>query len=219
MFKKFLRFVTRSLFSKVAAKQIAELEAEIDDLNFRLLQHENHAAHLSQHLINAVQVDPITGLRNRKYFMEIEAPVFRKAKNFKATNDTIFYMISLDYFPILLQDYDACVGENLLRQFAEILKTCIRGSDVLIKYDNEEFLILAKRTSRAFAPILADRVLQLTRETAFSVSETVSIQCTCSIGYASFSASESKDRLEATIAFALNMLFEAKQKGRNCWVG
>lgn len=78
-------------------------------------------------------IDSLTGVYNRRYFEEqikkmdhIEGVAMADVDNFKKVNDT----------------YGHCVGDDVLRRISSAIKSCVRSSDIVLRYGGDEFLIL-----------------------------------------------------------------------------
>ena len=116
-------------------------------------------------LQEASLTDPLTGLRNRRYFSAtIEADVSQALRSHAdgrdpQTRDLVFYLIDADNFKEVNDRYGHDVGDKVLVEMARRLSSSIRHSDVLVRWGGEEFLIVSRYTDRTEAELLAQRVL------------------------------------------------------------
>ncbi len=116
-------------------------------------------------LQEASLTDPLTGLRNRRYFSAtIESDVSQALRSHADgrdphTRDLVFYLIDADNFKEVNDQYGHDVGDKVLVEMAHRLSSSIRHSDVLVRWGGEEFLIVSRYTDRAEAELLAQRVL------------------------------------------------------------
>jgi diguanylate cyclase (GGDEF)-like protein len=180
-------------------------------------------------LQEASLTDPLTRLRNRRYFSEsIEADVSHALRCYAdgldpRTRDLVFYLIDADHFKEINDRYGHDVGDKVLVEMAHRLSSSIRHSDVLVRWGGEEFLIVSRYTDRAEAGLLAQRVLSTVADTPFTLGKTGgTISRTCSMGWAAFPWFPDDPRAvsyEEVLTIADRGLNHAKQSGRNQAVG
>jgi diguanylate cyclase (GGDEF)-like protein len=173
--------------------------------------------------------DPLTGLRNRRYFSAtIEADVSQALRAHTDghdihTRDLVFYLIDADNFKDINDQYGHDVGDKVLVEMARRISSSIRHSDVLVRWGGEEFLIVSRYTDRGEAELLAQRVLSAVGDTPFSVGKSEeSMFRTCSMGWAAFPWNPCDPRsvsYEEVLTLADRGLNRAKQLGRNRAVG
>ena len=180
-------------------------------------------------LQEASLTDPLTGLRNRRYFSAtIEGDVGQAlrshADNHDAhTRDLVFYLVDADNFKEVNDQYGHDVGDKVLVEMAQRLSSSIRHSDVLVRWGGEEFLIVSRYTDRTEAELLAQRVLTAVADAPFPVGTAgESIHRTCSLGWAAFPWFPDNPRAvdyEEVLTLADRGLHRAKQLGKNRAVG
>jgi len=180
-------------------------------------------------LQEASLTDPLTGLRNRRYFSAtIEADVGQALrshtdKHDPHTRDLVFYLIDADNFKEVNDRFGHDVGDSVLVEMARRLSSSIRHSDVLVRWGGEEFLIVSRYTDRNEAELLARRVLSAVADTPFPLEGTEkTIHRTCSLGWAAFpwfTDNPGAVTYEEVLTLADRGLNRAKQSGRNCAVG
>ena len=180
-------------------------------------------------LQEASLTDPLTGLRNRRYFLAtIEGDVNHALRSYadnrdQRTRDLVFYLIDADNFKVVNDRYGHDVGDRVLVEMARRISSAIRHSDVLVRWGGEEFLILSRYTDRREAKALSARVLAAVSDTPFALTNPNETICrTCSIGWAAFPwVSEYPEiaNYEKVLNFADQALGEAKRAGKNRAVG
>ena len=180
-------------------------------------------------LEEASLTDPLTGLRNRRYFSAtIEADVGQALRSHADahdanTRDLVFYLIDADNFKEVNDRYGHDVGDKVLLEMAQRLSSSIRHSDVLVRWGGEEFLIVSRYTDRTNAEWLAQRVLSAVADKPFSLgSSGETTHRTCSVGWAAFPWFLDNPRAlgyEEVLTLADRALHRAKESGRNCAVG
>jgi len=180
-------------------------------------------------LEEASLTDPLTGIRNRRYFSAmIEADVSQSLRSYvdkhdARTRDLVFYLIDADNFKEINDNYGHDVGDRVLIEMSRRISSAIRHSDVLLRWGGEEFLIVSRYTDRREAEILASRVLTAVGGSPFVLRDPSETLCrTCSIGWAAFpwlTADPENVRYEEVLSLADSGLRRAKQAGKNRAVG
>ena len=180
-------------------------------------------------LQEASLTDPLTGLRNRRYFSAtIEADVGQALRSHTDkrdphTRDLVFYLIDADDFKEVNDSYGHDVGDKVLLEMARRLSSSIRHSDVLVRWGGEEFLIVSRYTDRTEAEFLARRVLAAVADAPFLLAgSNETTYRTCSLGWAAFPWLPDDPRAvsyEEVLTMADRGLNRAKHSGKNCAVG
>lgn len=154
--------------------------------------------------------DALTGLYNRRFIEEssenIVSGVLRRG--------TIvgILMCDLDFFKQTNDMYGHDVGDMVLKEAANCIKTSIRGSDFVIRFGGEEFMALLMDIKPEDALVVAEKIRQRIEETKVRFPGGV-IQKTISIGVSEF-PTDTQNFWEA-IKFADVALYKAKEMGRN----
>ncbi len=172
--------------------------------------------------------DPLTGLRNRRFMslqMASEMALWMRRQSHpgggESPNDMVVFLIDVDHFKDVNDRHGHAAGDDLLRQFAERLRTVFRTSDHLVRWGGEEFLVVARDTQRDRAAELAGRVRDAISGTPF-VHNGTPLAITASIGWAPLPwdpASPQALGWEAVVALADLALYTVKQGGRDGWLG
>lgn len=188
---------------------------------------DTELARTNEELHEASVTDVLTGVRNRRFLTAMIDKDVQQALRFYSTGhnnqnrDLIFYLIDIDHFKLVNDQFGHQQGDALLVQVAARISSAIRYADVLIRWGGEEFLVVSRFTDRENAEILAKRVLQAIGTESFHLISG-SIRRTCSIGWAVFPWSpEHPDAIsyQDVIRLADRALYKAKDTGRNMAVG
>lgn len=192
---------------------------------------EKELAVANRELLDAAETDPLTGVRNRRFFTNsIEANVQQVLRPF-VTNpssdprnrDLAFYLIDIDHFKRINDHFGHTIGDQILVEVARRINSAARLSDAVIRWGGEEFLLLSRYTDRKEAHVLANRVLDAVGSKPYSVDAGVAdLWITCSIGWAVFPWNELEPRLvphDQVLVLADYALYQAKGCGRNQAVG
>ena len=128
-----------------------------------------------------------------------------------------FFMIDIDHFKKLNDNFTHEMGDKCLKKFAEIVNKSIRKDDKLIRYGGEEFIILLNGESteeemQRRADELRLRVEKETSEIKDLADPNFVAPFTISVGVNYMNPNYT---LEENIKVADKYLYEAKEKGRN----
>jgi diguanylate cyclase (GGDEF)-like protein len=118
-------------------------------------------------------------------------------------------MIDIDHFKDVNDHHGHGVGDDVLREVADVVGRAIRGDDALIRWGGEEFLLLLPGARRPQALELAERLRARVAGLAVEGLPAVTI----SIGVDELGAEETS--AEAAIERADQRMYAAKAAGRN----
>lgn len=166
--------------------------------------------------------DQLTGLHNRRFLMQKLPEDLSHSQTKTITQDFVFLLLDLDNFKQVNDSYGHTAGDLILIQFAELMKQVFRSSDYLIRWGGEEFLVVMRHIRGDNAPAYAERLRQTVEQHAFAISDSQSINMTCSIGFACYpihSAETPTLSWHQLIDVADSCLYTAKKSTKNAWVG
>jgi diguanylate cyclase (GGDEF)-like protein len=192
---------------------------------------EKELAHANHELLDASLTDPLTGVRNRRFFANsIDSDVqqiLRSFVSYPATDlrnrDLVFYLIDIDHFKNVNDQFGHKIGDQVLAEVARRINSAARLSDAVIRWGGEEFLLLSRYTDRKEAHILATRILDSVGYRPYQVEgNNAQLRVTCSIGWAAFPWHELEPKTvshEQVLVLADYALYQAKGSGKNRAVG
>ncbi len=157
--------------------------------------------------------DPLTGLYNRRYFIEQIELEFKRAKRYN--RDLSLLMLDIDHFKSVNDNYGHQVGDIVLRKISSIIINQLRDSDLAFRYGGEEFMVILPETKPDDAINVAKRMKQEIMDTEHTY-RTLHFKITASIGIVSI-----KDMLgtfetvDDIIKKVDDNLYKAKNSGRN----
>jgi len=188
----------------------------------------------NESLREASLIDPLTGLNNRR-FLTMTMPeesvrlhrVFRNhLENGESplgrNEDLVLFLGDLDHFKRVNDTYGHGAGDLVLLEAAKLLRGVSRTSDTLVRWGGEEFLLVAKRSDREKAYLIAEKLCQAVRGHEFVLPDGQRLRCTISVGYAAFPILDHQPEAftwEDTLLVADQCLYAAKHAGRDGWVG
>lgn len=185
----------------------------------------------NQELREASFTDLLTGVKNRRFLTTtIESDVRQVIRSNSSlapphlarNRDLIFYLIDIDHFKKINDNYGHVIGDVVLVEIARRISTAIRHSDVLIRWGGEEFLVVSRYTNRDEATALPERVLAAIGSETFEIEGKPPIRTTCSIGWAAFPwypESPKEVAYMEVLRIADCALYKSKKAGRNQAIG
>ncbi len=157
----------------------------------------------------AARTDPLTGIANRRGFLEQAALSRRSAAGRQPTAVLLF---DLDRFKLINDQYGHAVGDRTLQVFAEIAKAHIGEAGTVGRWGGDEFVAVIPNTSREIAATIAERIQVALEKVAADIDGRL-VRATVSTGMA-FS-SHGAFELPAMLLQADQALYRAKSEGRN----
>ena len=122
-------------------------------------------------------------------------------------------MLDLDHFKEFNDRYGHPSGDEALRTFAGILRSCLRDDDIAARYGGEEFAVVLPGVDETTALAVAERIRSRTDTTLISLAPGITDRITVSIGVAC-APEQALDRI-TLLRLADEALYRAKQGGRN----
>ena len=155
--------------------------------------------------------DPLTGLHNRRYLESHLGGLVDAAAD--GDKPLSLMILDIDHFKAVNDTYGHDAGDEVLKLFAERVKTVIRGADVLCRLGGEEFIIVMPETGLDLAERVAERVRQTVGAADFPIDQgRLNIPVTVSIGLADRRNGREADGL---MKRADRALYRSKAQGRN----
>jgi len=215
--------------------RVALLRRRNRELEALVAQRTSELADVNTRLLNLSVTDALTGMKNRRYLdycmPEYMADALRRHESLtrsgldptRANADLLFFLLDLDRFKDINDRFGHAAGDRVLVDIHELLKTVMRDTDTLVRWGGEEFLLVARNSSRHEAAAIAERIRASIASHAFVVgTRTTSLRLTCSVGFAPFPFLP-EDRLRfgwpEVLDVADTCLYAAKNAGRNRCAG
>ena len=159
------------------------------------------------------QTDPLTQLLNRRALTETITAEMERALRYDSS--LALLMVDLDHFKRVNDTHGHLIGDDVLRDVSSILRSLVRGNDVVARYGGEEFLIVLPETNDAGADAFAERVREAIAARSFATRpREEGLRITASVGVATFPAARI-ETVEDLFARADAALYRAKADGRN----
>jgi len=166
---------------------------------------------LEQKLRLQSQTDELTGIHNRRFFMESLkreiAGARRRGSRFSLA------IVDIDFFKSVNDEYGHHCGDMALKQFTDIIGSVVRESDLLGRIGGEEFALILKHSDLPQALGMVERLLERLRQTPIRLDKDIPVCLTASIGLTEWR--EQDQGIDELLIRADTALYRAKEKGRN----
>jgi diguanylate cyclase (GGDEF)-like protein len=224
-------FLTLALFVVGFTRlRTRRLESERKRLEAAVAERSAELARANRELQEASLTDPLTGVRNRRFFYStVAADANQATRAYYAEEegysrdhrDLIFYLIDLDHFKDINDAFGHDAGDEVLVEVSRRLARVVRQSDFLIRWGGEEFLVVCRAADRKTATVVAEKILTAIGQEPISISGGQRVNRTCSVGWAPypFEPGVASLTVDDVLKLADRGLYRAKERGRNHAVG
>ena len=154
--------------------------------------------------------DARTGLANTRAFDQALEDTLAARTD---SESVAVLMLDLDHFKDFNDRYGHPAGDEALRAFSDVLRSCLRDGDVAARYGGEEFAVMLPQVDDATALAIAERIRSRTETTVISLAPGLTDRISVSIGIA-VAPTQAQDRI-GLLRLADEALYRAKQAGRN----
>lgn len=175
-----------------------------------VLHDVSRARKMAKQLSYQASHDELTGLFNRREFERRLGKTMSEVEPGRIVH-ALCYM-DLDQFKIVNDTCGHIAGDELLRQFAAILRETIRDTDTVARLGGDEFGVLFEGCDIGVAEGIAEKLLKRVREFRF-IWEDFAFDVGVSIGLVSISSSEQS--VTDIMSAADVACYAAKEAGRN----
>ncbi|WP_306397868.1 diguanylate cyclase domain-containing protein [Telluria beijingensis] len=177
------------------------------------LKHDmTHVKEVEEQLTRLARVDTLTGLANRRSFNEtLQSVLARAARHGRAP--ALAYL-DVDHFKRINDSHGHGVGDEVLREFGERLRACVRASDTPARLSGDEFVVILEEIdSREEAEGIAAKIVAAMRAPFATGAGMLAVSA--SVGVALWRPGQDEDGL---LAAADGALYAAKEGGRDRYV-
>ncbi len=156
--------------------------------------------------------DPLTGVLNRRSFMEqCLAQLATEGPPYVGV-----LMIDVDNFKFINDTFGHPAGDSVLRSVGEVLKKCVRKNDLIGRYGGDEFVLFFPIEQAEEFHQLAKRIFtNLNSELAVAVEPVSHISISIGGAIAHRSVVQNLRDFEHLISYADQFLLQSKRQGKN----
>lgn len=162
-------------------------------------------------LSERAEVDGLTGLPNRAAFnrrWETEVQ-----ENLRIGRPLSLAMFDIDHFKKINDTFGHPAGDEVLQEFARLVSSSIRSTDVVCRFGGEEFAAILPQATPEEAINVCERIRQRLSDQVFNKMPEHKV--TVSIGLASAARQVPVANAEGWLELADKALYSAKRGGRN----
>ena len=187
---------------------------------YRKVRHANAQLHAKNRELKQQSVrDPLTGLYNRRHFLEYMRdlpPPAPLAASPDAEQVGALFLLDVDHFKHINDTYGHAAGDTVLRTISASLQEILRETDMIVRWGGEEFLAFLPSVPRSSLDELAERILTGIAGTRI-VHGCATVNVQVSVGFSPFPLAVGRQVLEWERAVNLvdMALYLAKSHGRN----
>jgi diguanylate cyclase (GGDEF)-like protein len=192
----------------IISEKMCDLQSHLGDEVARanqMIQELNNQVHELQ---LTTTLDPLTKAYNRhalqKHFTEL-------LSKDRFSHEMFILMIDIDNFKLINDKYGHIAGDKVLIFSSKLLKKALREGDKLYRFGGEEFVVLLNRTDLEGATLVANRLLNLSRQNK-PLYQNEQISVTLSIG---LTAIRDDDTIDTLIHRSDIALYRAKKTGKD----
>lgn len=155
--------------------------------------------------------DGLTGLYNRRFFFELCEKNLSLDMRHHLTS--VLMVLDVDQFKCINDRFGHPLGDSALVHLGRVMLSVLRSEDVLARIGGDEFAILLPNTTLSAAASLAERLRLQVMQSPLPLPDGDKLVITISAGLVENGEGE---LMESLYARADQMLYQAKQSGRNC---
>lgn len=189
------------------ARSFAQMQHCVGDQLQTLRENQQTLEHLSQH-------DTLTGLPNRRFFMQLLEQTLARAQRHGQTVDLMF--IDLDGFKPINDQFGHECGDQILQTVVRQLRAGLRHADILARLGGDEFVVLLDGApDQDTCETLAAKVIELISAPIAIWQGHTTVRVGASIGLARYP--QDGRTASELLQSADRAMYAAKEAGKGCW--
>ena len=167
-----------------------------------IYKHEKTLEHMAMH-------DALTGLHNRRYF--VEACEGRISESRRQSFPISLIVLDVDNFKTINDTYGHTTGDEVLIEIGRILQSQCRESDLCARIGGEEFVLMYTYCNIHDGEKKANDIVKAVASHTFSFG-----RVTVSAGITALDEDKQRNSFETMFSVADSALYTAKNEGKNC---
>ena len=192
------------------ASTLAELERRVTESTASLREYSEALERSNAELKRLAISDPLTGLANRRHFIEAANGEIERA--LRHAQPLTLLMLDIDRFKAVNDTWGHAIGDLAIQKVAEACLATVRVIDTVARLGGEEFALLLPDTDVAAGAQAAERLRAAIAEIRVPVGS-LAVGLTASLGIAEFTQAD--PTLNRLLKRADEALYLAKQLGRD----
>ncbi|MCF7894484.1 MAG: diguanylate cyclase [Candidatus Omnitrophica bacterium] len=186
------------------AKEVAKIKDKKISLEKKVLKQKHSSDQLAL-------IDSLTGSHNWRFFLEEAKRQLVRSKRY--SEEVSFIGIDIDHFRQINEIYGVKVADKVIKEIVKLLESNLRKENVLSRWREDEFFIIAPYLDKKHVAIVANRLKDAIARHRFRYRD-VSLKIKASIGAISFPEDSISSPKDVTIALD-RIIAQAKRKGGN----
>ncbi|MGC9457744.1 MAG: sensor domain-containing diguanylate cyclase [Halothiobacillaceae bacterium] len=166
---------------------------------------------LEAELRRLATTDPLTGLFNRRHFMELAQKAHDEASHTEGSLALI--MLDIDHFKSVNDGHGHEAGDRVLRDVSATILDAVRADGSVGRLGGEEFAVLLPEADHQAACVVAERIRQRIGGSRVPIRGGM-LSVTASLGVAA--CEDAGDTVDRMLSRADGALYQAKEAGRDC---
>jgi diguanylate cyclase (GGDEF)-like protein len=158
-----------------------------------------------------IYIDDLTKLYNSRYLNVVLDREMKRSERYRNFFSVLF--MDIDFFKRVNDAHGHLVGSRVLVEVGEVLRSCVRDSDTVVRYGGDEFVVLLVETNAEEAVIVAERMRKMIEAGRFVRDMGLDIRLTISIGIAAFP--EHATTKQHLLNLADQAMYRGKESTRN----
>ncbi|RZF23694.1 GGDEF domain-containing protein [Paraburkholderia sp. UYCP14C] len=202
-------FRTTRSFSTIYSQE--ELLARLSEAMARTERALQELQRTNEKLEHMAATDPLTGVANRREFIERVGAEIARAKR----NGAPFSLLALDldHFKTINDTFGHQAGDQVLQRFVKKCLDAIRPYDGVARVGGEEFMVLLPQVALDKALSIGERLRAAIAGAPFDTGTGKPVEVTVSVGVSEFG--RDGQTIDAILRKADERLYRAKDQGRN----
>ncbi len=194
--------------------ELGEMFSKFDELLARVETQEKRLIAQRDELEKMTDLDPLTGVNNRRYFERVFDRCWRQS--LRSERPVACLMVDVDYFKAYNDYYGHPAGDEVLVAVAGALSGNVhRATDYLSRFGGEEFVLVLLDTARDTAEGIGERIHRAVRKLAIPhIKSEVADFISVSVGVAALVPTRELNS-DDLLRMADEALYKAKQTGRD----
>jgi two-component system, cell cycle response regulator len=170
-------------------------------------------ARLSQRLVELSTLDGLTRQLNHRAIFDRLTEELERSRRYHQPLTVV--LCDLDHFKQVNDTHGHLAGDAVLREAAQLLRRCLRTTDLLGRYGGEEFLAVMPQEGLEAGNLAAERLRRCLADHEIPLPGRASIRITASFGVASTTELTGRLTADHLVSLADRRLYDAKAAGRN----
>ncbi len=155
-------------------------------------------------------IDELTQLYNARHFFKQLGMEVERAARYGYPLSLMF--LDLDDFKQFNDAYGHVEGDKVLKRMGQVIKGCLRKTDLAFRYGGEEFAVLMPMTTGEDGGVAAERIRTEFKREGFSPAEGVRVHLTVSIGVAEYAR---QFDIKGFLRQVDSLMYQAKKQGKD----